>query len=127
MKWFITFTVLMLASCSPSLGPETPPVVIQNQPIERPSLTLPEVDTYQARDVDWIVVTPENAERVFQDLEEQGKSPALFSVTEQGYENISLNNRDALRVIMQQKAVIRGYRQYYIRVDKNISDHNSNQ
>lgn len=126
MRWIFVIAFLAAAACSPTSVEQPAPVVIQSKPIERPSLNLPEVDTFRARNVDWVVVTPDNVDSVFADLEAQGRAPALFGVTEEGYENISLNNRDALRVIMQQKAVIRGYQQYYIRVDRNISNHNSN-
>lgn len=116
--------MLFLAACdTPEL--ETKPIVIQSQPIQRPALNLPPVDPFRARDVEWVVITPENADRIFQEMEARGEAPALFGVDERGYENIAVNTQESLRVILQQQAVIDGYRAYYLRVNRTIEQHNS--
>lgn len=129
MKWLASIPlVLVLAACASNDTPApTRPIVIDSQPIERPNLTLPPVDRYNAQDVEWIIVTPENAEDVFARLDREGRAASLFAVTEQGYENLAINIREALRVIQQQQAVIDSYQEYYIRVDSQIAQHNANQ
>lgn len=123
MKWIALVALVALAACN---TPEetTRPIVISSQPIDRPALNLPPVDEFNARPVEWVVVTPDNVDQVFADMQARGEAPALFGVNEQGYENIAVNNQQALRVIMQQQAVIQGYREYYVRVDRNIRTHN---
>lgn len=129
MKWLASIPlVLVLAACASNDTPApTRPIVIDSQPIERPNLTLPPVDRYNAQDVEWIIVTPENAENVFARLDREGRAVSLFAVTEQGYENLAVNIREALRVIQQQQAVIDSYQEYYIRVDSQIAQHNAKQ
>lgn len=124
MKYIAMVGLLLLAACD-TPEPTTKPIVIQSQPIQRPALTLPPVDPFRARDVEWVVITPENADEVFQRMQAQGQAPALFGVAERGYENISINTAESLRVILQQQAVIDGYREYYLRVDRNLAQHNS--
>ena len=124
MKWVALVALVALAACN-TPPDDRSPVVIQSQPIERPALNLPTVDPYNARDVEWVVITPDNADRIFQEMRDKGQAPALFGVDERGYENISVNTAESLRVIMQQQAVIDGYRAYYLRVNRNIEQHNS--
>lgn len=125
MKWLLAIPVLALAACATPDEPTTRPVVIQSKPIERQPLNLPPVDPYTARPVEWIVVTPENADEVFRQMEAEGRSPAIFGLDEQGYENLAINTQESLRVIMQQQAQIDGYRAYYLRVNRQIEAHNN--
>jgi hypothetical protein len=127
MKWLILASAIFVVGCSTPTPDPVRPIVIDSQPITRPSLTLPLVDRYNARNVEWIIITPENAEEVFSDISQTGKPVVVFALTEEGYENISLNTSEALRVILQQQSVIDGYRAYYIRVDGSIAAHNANQ
>lgn len=126
MKHILFSLPILLAACSQS--PNRPPpqnVVIQSQPIERPPLNLPGIDRLNPRDVEWIVVTPDNVDQVFAELQRQGKSASLFAVDAQGYENIAINTQQTLRTILQQQAVIEGYEEYYLVIDARIQDHNS--
>jgi hypothetical protein len=125
MKWIALVAFVGLAACATPPDDLTKPIVIDSKPIERPALSLPPVDKYNALPVQWIVVTPENVEQIFSEMRSKGQAPALFALTENGYENISINTQQALRVIMQQQAIIDGYQQYYVRVDRNIQTHNN--
>lgn len=126
MKQLLFILPIVLVACSQS--PNRPPpqnVVIQSQPIERPPLNLPGIDRLNPRDVEWIVVTPDNIDQVFAELQRQGKSPSLFAVDAQGYENIAINTQQTLRTILQQQAVIEGYEEYYLVINATIQNHNS--
>jgi hypothetical protein len=117
MKWLVLMGALMLVGCSaPAPEPTTKPVVIQSQPVERPPFNPPPVEPYQPRNVDWKIVTPENVDALFNQMQASGEPMVLFAVTENGYENIAINSREALRVILQQQTVINGYREYYVRI-----------
>lgn len=122
----ILILAITLTACGQTDLP-TPvrPVVVSSQPIDRPQLSLPPVDRIQARNVEWIIITPENIDEVFNRMRERGQPLALFALTEAGYQNVSLNTADSLKLILQQQAVIDGYEQYYIVVDQAIEDHNN--
>lgn len=126
MKYLtLSAAVLVLAGCQTPPFEQIPrPVVVQAAPIERPPLDLPEIDPLNARDVQWIVVTPDNVDQVFQRMAASGQAPALFAVDERGYENIAINTQESLRVILQQQSVIEGYREYYLVVNQRIEAHN---
>jgi hypothetical protein len=125
MKLLAIAGFLLLTACMHAGVEAVQPIVIQAEPIARPGLNLPSVDRIDARPVEWIVVTPENADRILAEMEARGEEPVIFGVNETGYENIAINTQQTLRVILQQQAVIDGYREYYITADGRIRDHNS--
>jgi hypothetical protein len=125
MKYIAIFSIMSLVACTSA--PELlDPVVIQREAIDRPTLNLPPVDKLTSQNVTWTIVTPDNAEQVFADMQASGGAPVLFSVSATNYENIAINTQEALRVIVQQQAVIDGYQVYYIRADGTIAEYNSN-
>ena len=112
---------LSLGGCS-SFLPEV--TKYSSEPVERPLLILPESEITQMRDVDYIVVTEENVEDLWRELEAAGKPIVLFALTHDGYEALALNNADIIRFLSEQRAVIIAYKEYYEKADKAIGDAN---
>ena len=54
-------------------------IQVSTKPIDKPELTLPYADPIQTRDVEWIIVTADNYEKVFADLKRNGQDVVLFS------------------------------------------------
>ena len=101
---------LLLSGCATNRT-----VQVSAKPIERTPITLPGVDPINPRDVKWIVVTQKNVDQVFADLEKRGNNLVLFSVTDKGYEALSLNNAEMRKLVVQQQAIIGAYEAYYKR------------
>lgn len=80
-----------------------------------PELILPNADPITTRPVEWIVVTQENYEQVFDRLRNDQQNVVLFGLTEQGYQNLSLNLNDLRTFIQQQNSIIVAYRNFYVR------------
>jgi hypothetical protein len=74
--------------------------------------------------VDYLIVTKDNIEAVWSELEASDKSIVLFALTSDGYENLALNNAEILRFLSEQRAVIIAYKEYYEKADKTIDDYN---
>lgn len=108
----IALAVLFLTGCS-FLTPPVTEIKVDAPPLEKPKLTLPDVDKYNARTIKWIIVTPDNVEAVFEVLEKDGTNLALFALTDDGYENLSLNMADIIKLIKQQQSIIAAYKNYY--------------
>jgi hypothetical protein len=85
----------------------------QKVAVEKPALNLPNPQSLSLKKVEWVVVTRENAEAVFADLEKQGKPIALFAMTTDGYEALALNIADIKGYLATQKEIIIQYREYY--------------
>jgi len=111
MKYFILPALLFVAACAstPPVQPVTP-VEIRTVQVPRPAPIVPRVDQLDLRTVSWIVVTPENIEEVFANI--QGEK-VLFAVTTDGYENIALNLSDVRALIEQQQRIIAIYERQF--------------
>lgn len=94
-------------------GCATKPLEVTVAPIEKPALVLPGVDPVDMRDIKWMIVTPENAAAVFEQLTKNGTNPVLFALTDDGYQALSLNFADIQRYINDKNAAIIGYKEYY--------------
>jgi hypothetical protein len=88
---------------------------IRTRPATTVELTLPNADPIRTRPVEWIIITEENYEEIFQRLKDNRREPVLIGLTDQGYENLSLNLNDLRTFIQQQNSIILAYRNYYVR------------
>lgn len=109
MKIVLIILALSLSGCSLFQSKE---ITVSDVPIEKVPLILPQVDQYQSREVQWVIVTPENYNEIIRDIQRRGSS-ALFAMTSKNYENLSLNQTDILKLIKQQKELINAYQLYY--------------
>lgn len=103
-------TLLFVNACS---KPPVQEIKISAKPVDKPELVLPYVDPIKTRDVQWTIITPDNYEKVFNDLAKKGQPIVLFGLTDKGYENIALNLSDIRAFIQQQQAIIAAYEGYY--------------
>jgi len=71
------------------------------------------VDKIKLDDVSWVLITPNNAEKVWADLEKKNYDIVLFGLTDKGYENLSVNLAKIKQMVLQQKSVIAAYKNYY--------------
>lgn len=123
IKYIILACLLVVAACGETV-PKAQFVRVATEPLPRPNLNIPAVDQLNPRPTEWIVITPANADEVFAKLQAEGTTPTVFGLTEQGYKNLTLNNSEQMKVILQQQAVIYGYRKYYIQADGIIYEYN---
>lgn len=94
-------------------GVETKPVEIQTKAVERTKLNIADPAPIEARELKWLVVTPENVDEVFNKLQEQNTDLVLFAITDDGYEQLALTMAEIRNYIAKQKAIIVQYKQYY--------------
>jgi hypothetical protein len=103
-----SLAILTLSSCS-----SIPNIIdINSSPVERPPLVVPDVDEFTTRPIEWTVVTPENQDQVFQDLNNEDIDVVLYAITDDGYKNLSLNMADIIKLVKQQKSIIAAYEKY---------------
>ena len=113
--------VISLVGCSTPVKR----IEISTTPIEKAPLELPEVTPFQLENIEWILVTENNIDTVFAELEKKKYDPVVFGVSDAGYESLSLNLAKIKQLVEQQKAIIIAYQQYY--VDQNETIDKSNQ
>jgi len=112
---------VVLSGCSATLPKK---VDYSAEPVERPLLVLPESEITNMKEVDYLVVTEENIDEVWRELEASAKPVVLFALTHEGYEALSLNNAEVIRYLSEQKAILIAYKEYYEKADKAIEDAN---
>ena len=103
------FIAMFLSACSPKVEP----VEIKTTPVSRPTLVVPEADRIVARPIEWIIITENNYEEVFERLRKDNKDVVLFGLTANGYESLALNIADLRTHIEQKNAIIVAYKRYY--------------
>ena len=124
MKYILIALVgLLLVGCSTPVKQ----IEVSTKPIERPSLVVPKIDPIKQKDIEWIVITEENAEEVFERLRKMKVDVALLGVTDKGYEALSLNFAETQRIIRQYKAVIAAYEAYYLDAESALDKAQENQ
>jgi len=102
-------------------------IEVSTKPIKRPELIVPQLDPIKQNKVEWIVITEENAEEVWERLRKMKVDVALLGVTDEGYEALSLNFAETQRIIRQYKAIIAAYEAYYIDAENALTDAENNQ
>ena len=111
---------LILIGCS-----STPKIIgIKATPIDVVPLNLPNVGEIRLDNIQFYVVTKENAEVIFKELREKNYDPVIFGVTDDGYEMMSTNTAKILQLVQQQKAVIIAYGEYYDKQNNAVKENN---
>ena len=88
----LTTLPLLISGCASFslFGDRVKPIEVQTKAVERTPLNLPDPAPMKVREVKWIIVTPENVNKVFSDLKEQNVDLVLFAITDDGYEQLAL-------------------------------------
>jgi len=108
-------TLPLLVSGCGSFGwrSDVQPLEVQKRAVERTPLRLADPAPLQARELGWIIVTPENAEATWQRLRESNTDVVLFALTDDGYETLALTMAELRNFIAQQRGIILKYKEYY--------------
>tara|TARA_Y100000015_G_scaffold2931_1_gene2761 strand:+ start:113 stop:472 length:360 start_codon:yes stop_codon:yes gene_type:complete len=102
--------IILLSSCAAGVK------VIDTYKIEkkREPLALENPKPLELQDVDWIIITKENADEVFEKVKnDKNGDYALFALTDNGYEKLALNFADIRNKIAEQRQIILSYKEYY--------------
>ncbi len=89
------------------------PIEIENVEVERIKLNLDPPTPLRPRVTQWIVITPENADKVWEDLKKNNNNLVLFAVTGDGYEELSITMAEIRNFINTQRQIIIKYKEYY--------------
>lgn len=88
-------------------------IEIKTKAEERIKLDLSDPAPLSSREIKWVIITKDNAEQVFKDLEAKGVDIVLFGLTDEGYEQLALTMAEIRNYIATQKSIIIKYKEYY--------------
>jgi len=106
--------LLAVSACSTVDVPEQEPIVeVREVPVEKPAPIVPTVDQLELRNVEWIIITEENYQEVFEEMENSNQNPVIFGLSGDDYENLALNLNDVRSTIQQYQSVVAIYEKSY--------------
>lgn len=80
---------------------------------ERMKLNLPEPEQLKLKPVTFYVLTEKNKDAVFKQLETQNKDKVLIGLSDDDYQKMSENLIHIQNYIIQQRQIIKSYKEYY--------------
>ena len=116
MKNIILLSVLavFLTSC----GSSVQEIQVTTVEVSKTPLNLPNPDPLKLQDVEWIIITKDNANEIFERIKSAGGEYALFAVEDTGYEKLQINFTDIRNKLAEQRQLLLAYREYYEPVDQ---------
>jgi len=103
----LTLTIF-LTSCSGVKQLE-----IFKQEVPRAKLDLEKPTPLQLENLQWIIITSENAEEVFKKLEEKGIDPVLWGLTDKDFELLAKNFARIRNQLKITNDLLDKYKEYY--------------
>ena len=102
-------TAILLSSCAAGVK------VIDTYKIEkkREPLAIEDPAPLELQDIDWIIITKDNTDEVFEKIKAGGGEYSLFALTDKGYEKLALNFADIRNKLAEQRQIILSYKDYY--------------
>ena len=103
----LTLTIF-LTSCS-----GVKELSIFKEEVPRAKLNLEKPTPLQLENLQWIIITSENADEVFKKLEEQGIDPVLWGLTDKDFELLAKNFARIRNQLMVTNDLLDKYKEYY--------------
>lgn len=105
----------LITGCAlnPFSAPEVKPIEVQTVAVEKTPLDIQDPKPLTPKKVEWFIVTPENVDEVFAKLKDKKFDVVLYGLTDDGYQNLSMNMAELRAFIIKQKQIIAAYKEYY--------------
>jgi len=96
---------------------------IFKEEVPRAQLNLEKPTPLQLEELQWIIITSENADEVFKKLEEQGIDPVLWGLTDKDFELLAKNFARIRNQLKITNDLLDKYKEYY---ETDVKDTNTN-
>jgi hypothetical protein len=110
----ILISIILLTGCS--IGEKKLKIFKLEEPRQKLDLvkpTMPELEKLR-----WIIITSDNADEVFQKMEEQGLDPVLFGLSDKDFQLIAKNFAQIRAHLKHTNDLLDQYKEYYEPDDK---------
>ena len=118
-RWPILITSLLLLTnlggCASwgLFGKRVEPITVSTVPLEKTPLALPDPAPLKSKPIRWVVITPANAEAVWERLAQDDDDVVVFALTSDGYQQLAVTIAELRNLIATQRVIIQKYREYY--------------
>tara|TARA_B100000686_G_scaffold89165_1_gene95841 strand:- start:2259 stop:2543 length:285 start_codon:yes stop_codon:yes gene_type:complete len=93
--------------------------------VPRAQLNLEKPTPLQMEQLQWIIITSENADEVFKKLEEQGIDPVLWGLTDKDFELLAKNFARIRNQMKITNDLLDKYKEYYEGDSEKLDDEDS--
>ena len=104
---------LLLVGCATNKVQPEPKVVIQKVIEKKLPLNIADPEPLQLEHIEWVIVTRDNIEEVWAQIEADNKGVALFALRHGDYERLALNIADIRKLIGEYVIILKQYKEYY--------------
>jgi len=94
-------------------SPPVEPIVVHTKPVEKTPLALESPQPLRLKPIEWIVITPQNWEEVFKQMQAKENNLVLFGLTSDGYQTLAVTIAELRNLINTQRIIIEKYKEYY--------------
>lgn len=111
----ISLLSISLSGCASLnlFGSREKPITVSTVPLEKTPLALPDPPALRTKPIEWVVITPDNADTVWQRIAEKDDDVVVFALTADGYQQLSVTIAELRNLIATQRVMIQKYRDYY--------------
>ena len=108
----------VLAVFLTSCGSSVKEIQVTTVEVSKTPLNIQNPNPLKMYDVEWIIVTKDNAMELFEQLKSDGGEYSVFALTDTGYESLQINSTNIRNIIAEQRQIIISYKEYYEPIDE---------
>ena len=113
---------LGLSGCGTWFRKPVEPIQVDTKPVEKTPLALDNPQPLTLKSLDWIVITPQNWEKVFEQMQSRDQNLVLFGLTSEGYQSLAMTIAELRNLINTQRIIIQQYKDYYEPAKSNTTE-----
>ena len=111
LAWIIAVPLMLCLLLSGCSGVKE--LSIFKEEVPRAKLNLEKPSPLELENLQWIIITSENADEVFKRLEEKGIDPVLWGLTDKDFELLAKNFARIRNQLMVTNDLLDKYKEYY--------------
>ena len=109
----IVLGILMLGGCAGNKVKPESKVVIQNVIEKKLPLKIANPTPLELDHIQWIIVTEENVDEIWQQIKDDNEGVALFALRHGDYETLAMNIAEIRQLIGEYVIILKQYKEYY--------------
>ena len=111
--WLLPVMALFLVGCAGNKVKPEPKVVIQKVIEKKLPLNIANPTPLDLGHIQWIIVTEENVEEIWQQIKDDKEGVALFALRHGDYETLAMNIAEIRQLIGEYVVILKQYKKYY--------------
>jgi len=111
--WLLPVMALFLVGCAGNKVKPESKVVIQKVIEKKLPLNIANPTPLKLDHMQWIIVTEENVDEIWQQIKDDNEGVALFALRHGDYETLAMNIAEIRQLIGEYVVILKQYKEYY--------------